>query len=1076
MKSAHRQSPRQAGKRGFALLITITLVALLVLVLVSLAMLSRVETQVAANSQQLSLARQNALLGLNIALGRLQELAGPDQRVTATADIVAGRDSTKMRWVGVWNVDASHVSYGKNTGWLVSGAVAAGAPSLAGSLIDTVDNPLVPLVGQNTAGSEDPANWVHVNSEPIKSAIIPGLNGEQTIGHFAYWISDEGVKARVTLSDPWLGSTNTAERRYSFINMQRSGVELINASSSTRVDTAYPPNDPRLNRVLSLAQLPLIGPTADTRLPDAIRNRFHDLTATSSSVLSDVERGGLKKDLTNWINFSAPPGAAEQDDKPIVIINDPGEDLVGIPRWGLLRSYATTRDSGTALPPQEQTRTQHGLTPVVTYFRFGVNVSARADQPLKMHVFPTVVLWNPHSVPLSHVDASGNPVVYQLAWKTDVARALRFVPANDPTPVNSSTRRSTLSMGTFNVFDIELTEPIPPGRSLVFTLKPPSGGGDTVPYDPNGGTVLIHKAEDGTSAVLEGLSYTDAELTDGIDCNINSTGGSTMRFLLRRKPPGSTPPLGTGQVDGEYQAVEGIGFSGFTASEFNITKDDLLLAIEPRFAMDMYPHMSGTLFGPSFRWIANQNYRARYYPRPNMDGSSPVVMTSYHFSPISSKAIQPLNFDEGGVRANAGTTVTLGTGETARDLVLDEVLPVDAVLTSLAQFQHANLSLVSHYPTYAVGNSLASPYIALSATAEANITKAGLHTEFYDISYLLNRQLWDRYYLSTIPPDLSAAALADTGYHLPNARLRILRDDGAPPLAAVAGATAFDTAAAHLMVDGGFNVNSTSPQAWRAFLAGHLGVETVGSNRHPYSRFIRPLGATNWSWEGYRNLSDKQIDRLAWNIAKEVRMRGPFLSLADFVNRRLVARGSDPDDTQRYKGTLQAAIDLSDTEADPPADEPPSAPINLDVEDGATTTKTFQTTLVRNKPTDATWRLEAFQGGPLKKAPYSSRSAFAPGYLTQADLLTAIGPALTVRSDTFTIRSYGDVRNPVTEQLESRAWCEAVVQRLPEPMLRKNPDLAHPDYHEPAPATPAAPDFGRRFKVVSFRWLSSEEI
>src|SRR3954467_7504710 len=74
-------------RSGFALLITITLLAFLVLLLVSLASLTRVETQVASNNQQISQARQNALLALNIALGQLQKYAGPDQRITGTADL-----------------------------------------------------------------------------------------------------------------------------------------------------------------------------------------------------------------------------------------------------------------------------------------------------------------------------------------------------------------------------------------------------------------------------------------------------------------------------------------------------------------------------------------------------------------------------------------------------------------------------------------------------------------------------------------------------------------------------------------------------------------------------------------------------------------------------------------------------------------------------------------------------------------------------------------------------------------------------------------------------------------------------
>ena len=79
---------RRVDARGFALLITITLLAFLVLLLVSLASLTRVETQVAANSIQIEQARQNALTGLQIALGQLQKYAGPDQRITVPATTV----------------------------------------------------------------------------------------------------------------------------------------------------------------------------------------------------------------------------------------------------------------------------------------------------------------------------------------------------------------------------------------------------------------------------------------------------------------------------------------------------------------------------------------------------------------------------------------------------------------------------------------------------------------------------------------------------------------------------------------------------------------------------------------------------------------------------------------------------------------------------------------------------------------------------------------------------------------------------------------------------------------------------
>ena len=82
--------PARARRRfrpsGFAIIISITLLSFLVLLLLSLSLLTRVGTQMAANNLQAAQAQQNALVALNIALGQLDKFAGPDQRTTAPAE------------------------------------------------------------------------------------------------------------------------------------------------------------------------------------------------------------------------------------------------------------------------------------------------------------------------------------------------------------------------------------------------------------------------------------------------------------------------------------------------------------------------------------------------------------------------------------------------------------------------------------------------------------------------------------------------------------------------------------------------------------------------------------------------------------------------------------------------------------------------------------------------------------------------------------------------------------------------------------------------------------------------------
>jgi hypothetical protein len=88
----------------------------------------------------------------------------------------------------------------------------------------------------------------------------------------------------------------------------------------------------------------------------------------------------------------------------------------------------------------------------------------------------------------------------------------------------------------------------------------------------------------------------------------------------------------------------------------------------------------------------------------------------------------------------------------------------------------------------------------------------------------------------------------------------------------------------------------------------------------------------------------------------------------------------------------------------------------------------------------------------------------------QGDLLTTLGPLVNVRGDTFVIRGYGEARDPSGKSVLARSWCEAVVQRVP--------DFVDPsdEAHVTAPKSKMNLNFGRRFNIVSFRYLDPKEI
>jgi hypothetical protein len=388
-------------------------------------------------------------------------------------------------------------------------------------------------------------------------------------------------------------------------------------------------------------------------------------------------------------------------------------------------------------------------------------------------------------------------------------------------------------------------------------------------------------------------------------------------------------------------------------------------------------------------------------------------------------------------------------------------------LLSLAGFQNADLSSSTFAPAHQFGNSWASAYLGRATTGLVLPGGAQLpKVPVYDTSYLVNEALWDRFFFSGAAPALSPAAggkpssawdqpiarvrkplrqvveefVADPAENpLGNPRMRL--DRGGLPqqelverLLAPAGCTRI---AGHLAVDGAFNVNSTDVEAWVAMLAGLRGEEfqieggaAPPADQTGFPRFRFPTGKANDSWNGFRTLDDGEIRALAERLVEQIRQRGPFLSLAEFVNRRI------EDSELGRSGAIQAAIDAGG--------------LNEDAAQAPFSTEKY--------PAEARSHIIPDTGVGI------------PGFLTQADVLQSLAPVMTCRSDTFTIRAYGEARDGDGRVL-ARSWCEAVVQRVPGFVDPRD---------EPATAiaslSPANQTFGRRFEIVSFRRIPRSEL
>jgi hypothetical protein len=134
----------------------------------------------------------------------------------------------------------------------------------------------------------------------------------------------------------------------------------------------------------------------------------------------------------------------------------------------------------------------------------------------------------------------------------------------------------------------------------------------------------------------------------------------------------------------------------------------------------------------------------------------------------------------------------------------------------------------------------------------------------------------------------------------------------------------YQTLAADILVDGAFNINSTSVDAWVSQLTALKGYRVPGASsptsETPFPRFLNKMDEN--SWNKLCSLDDNEIMDLAKSLVKQIKLRGPFLSFSDFVNRRIQSEAKDsliflpftewPEETRNstigLRGTVQAAI------------------------------------------------------------------------------------------------------------------------------------------------------------------------
>ena len=1033
--------PRLRRSGGFALLVTLTLVAFLVLLLVGLATYTRIETAVAGNQQRQAQARENALVGLQVALGQLQRHAGPDTRVTATGNFTqtARGDAFARHFTGVWDSTAAPGT--TPLAWLVSGAERAGATAddvLAAALNPatnaTADQEF--LLGNRTVSAT--ADRIKVAKQDITAVGVPGQTGAVRIGRYAWWVGDQGVKAPVGLGDATAavtgGSFDTAEARARIRQQIALGAAPTNFEPRDANNAALVAD----RRLFASNQLPFLRNASNVQIGiGTVQQNFHHWSPDNQAVLANPALGGLKQDLSidptllgtsfaAWADYGthmeAPVAAAAATTPPA---SSPFPDYGADP---IRRRHVMT-------PHAIDGAASHQIAPVLTYFLLTFNVrtvnnSTAANAPLEIRALWTVSLWNPYTAALVPEDLQ--------ITVTGLPNNVRIV--------NDHPDRLGQVVGTFSpsaTFGSPLTlslpwpsAPVPatavledraswlPGRVHSWrSIEDKSGNGaPAAGYDSFFGARDFNSSGDGVVFPLAGIRVADG----GDSVHLDVSGSENLVIAVNALRSGGPVRLG------RFQSVNFV--SDFSTVSQPASRDGKQFTYVFRLAEGVdTPAAPGTWMLTDGRDVRRRTVPPEAY-LPEAGGDNPAA------------------YDEANLPTVVNTDRLLD--RSPGSLTYNEDAPVfelpRAPLLSIGALQHLRMIGRRHFM---IGNS-------------------------WGVAETLNGvplgELFDRFFFTGLASGVTPATnAAGEVVALPNPLLRPQRlATGDRPTEADLRALPEARTSARLLQSAAFNLNSTSSAAWAAVLrsvrfptqpatAAHGGAfrylrpaegtgtaddgtfDDLQSGDAQFFRFSQTAqetykaeagfaagsaatpssAATHLFRQGMKSLTAAQVTALADAIAAAIKLRqetsGPFRSVAEFIAPAAAGAPS----------LLEQAI----LTADDPSGA--NAMINRDA-----------------------------AGNPLE---------FSSQYLTQADIMTALAPVLFARSDTFVIRAYGESLNPVTASIEGRAWCEATVQRLPDYME------ATVDAPEVAPAALTSQinqQLGRRFKVVSFRWLTRADL
>ena len=1049
---------------GFALIVSVILVSFIFLISTSFLLTFQEQTRVLKSNRNQLLSQKFADFTLALAIGRLQSLAGRDQSITAPASILDGSgysgvtaNRNRQRLVGVWdntNYNISLPSEKTFLGWLHSGT--SKEISNLNSITDA------------TAAPESNDDWIWLDKSYIdidaktfdreKSVSLPlqtiKNENNEPISKYAFWIDDHSLGLTANLSSAFYLENEISLGRTNFISTQVGNLSRFFDSQSI-VNPLFWMDSIIDNLNMQALRL------GQKSLSKEFKRQEQFVNFYNQGLFVNHLTGTLKTDLTTII-LNNDPITGNIHNTSYTDIDFAWTDA---PQWSRLNSYLDLANQvGNTFTSRPHSNSQFGYGPVLTHVMFNffpkINQNALGEHRLRIYIEPIIILWNPYNVTLS-----ADSYFFDYALR----RTLSEINCTFTNPlVNSTTKTYTfnknntgntttnINWDSFTSIDHGLnddrgftfkvdTPDFGPGDVRVFTLKELDNNKD---YQSIGINNFLEMTNDAPENFMGSQKNFDTyqktfyfEFSEPLNASL-PTPETTYRFTLLSKSNSGFQGI---KLAGLRSVTTNKGFLSeyFTAARcesqvFNTsrTQEVYLLPLDIVNTSVTPPTLNNQ---SNFCDIRLQLHTFMYSSDENGDGLFKQPRWLENFSPTApnhfpdevtgvnrlwyNSALRQPNpanlryFEDNwgpGLQFAKSRPEYKAGNKSNYNLVLKELPRSVGNLVSLAQLQHFGPSSNAHFNSNPIGNSLIEPRLLNFNT----VTR--LDKNIVDYSYILNRSLWDDFFFSTYDSNTKKFA---------NQRVT-----GNPQETFNKESIAKD-----IFCSGAFNINSTNPDLWYAYLSGIKDLQfdpVTGDTNNTYantiSRLAYPTDYPNSSnpWNGiFRELSDQELSRLCNEIVKQIKLRGPFKSLSEFVNRGLSINSAIS-----TRGPLAQAIE----------DAGINSNASLGFED-------------RIASTD-------IENAYLNGAATGSRNAGATAWINQADLLTRLGSSIQPRGDTFTIRTGSQFNDRII-------YLEAVVQRTYDPITPLSVDKNNLAYY-----SYGNNKWGRSFKIISVRQVLEDEI